>query len=171
MHLKTLNLSLGIIRSLVVPHRIAALVLFGLGQNCQLLWELSSVFSAMWTENKSPNVSQMGPILFQQQINVFFFVFVFLNVLFCFHNGHSLETSSLWHMEFLQILGTGTCVSIKETSLSNSSSGAIPQSTHWLVLWWSECLWRMEILTVSLFTSWRPFSPFLKQINGFSIFF
>lgn len=125
MHLKTLNLSLGSIGSPFVPHRIAALVLFGLGQNCQLLWELSSVFVAMWTENKSPNVSQMGPILFQQQIKFF---------LFCFHNGHSLETSSLWHMEFLQALGTGTCVSIKETSLSSSSPGAIPQSTYCLVL-------------------------------------
>lgn len=161
MYLKRLNRSLVNIGSPFVPHRIAAFVLFGLGQNCQLLWELSSVFVAMWTENKSPNVSQMGPILFQQQIKFFF--------LFCFHNGHNLETSSLWHMEVLQALGTGTCVSIKKTFLSNSRPGAISQSTYCLVLWWAEHLWRVEILTVSLFIACRPFSPFLKEINGFSI--
>lgn len=70
------------------------------------------MFVALWTENKSPNVSQMGHI-FISAVNL---------VVFFFHNGHSFETSFLWHMEFLYALGTGTCVSIKETSLSNSSS-------------------------------------------------
>lgn len=136
-----------------------------LWHSCQLPWELSSVFVAMWTENKSPNVSQMGHILFQQQISFFF-------VLFCFHNWHSFETSFLWHMEFLHALGTRTCVSMKEISLLNSSLYESPRQlcqVSGLPLVRAPHFPRagrtctgMELSIVSLVTPRMPFSSFMK---------